>query len=85
MNGSHFDCTVAKVEGGRITKVRAHETDLVPANQITTIDWVYSEARIKYPMVRKDFLKNSADRAERGEGNLFVLAGIRRSTSLRTS
>jgi trimethylamine-N-oxide reductase (cytochrome c) len=71
VNGSHFGVCVAKVEGGRMVKVRAHETDLMPADQITTMaDWAYSEARIKYPMVRKDFLKNAAksDRTERGKG-----------------
>ncbi|MBB4302936.1 trimethylamine-N-oxide reductase (cytochrome c) [Rhodobium orientis] len=71
VTGSHFGVHYAKVEGGKLVAVRPHEADLVPVEQATTlVDWAYSPTRIKYPMVRKGFLKDgvNSDRTERGKG-----------------
>ncbi|SDL82768.1 trimethylamine-N-oxide reductase TorA [Aliiruegeria lutimaris] len=71
INGSHYGFGYAKVEGGRIVGMTAHEKDHVPNKMFETLpDWVYSPTRIKYPMVRKGFLQNGheSDRTERGKG-----------------
>ncbi len=87
VTGSHFGISVATVKDGRVVGVRPHEADLVPVKQAETLaDWIYSPARIKYPMVRKDFLKNGAksDRTERGKGE-FVRVSWDEALDLVTS
>lgn len=49
----------AKVQNGKVVDVKPFEYDQYPTEMIKGIkDLIYSEARIRYPMVRLDWLKN---------------------------
>lgn len=49
----------AKVENGRVVDVKPFELDKYPTEMINGIKGlIYSESRIRYPMVRLDWLKN---------------------------
>lgn len=64
----------AKVENGRVVDVKPFELDKYPTEMINGIKGlIYSESRIRYPMVRLDWLKNKekSDRTSRGD-NRFV-------------
>jgi trimethylamine-N-oxide reductase (cytochrome c) len=73
LTATHWGIIRGYVEAGRLTRITPFEKDsFAPSPVIQAfMDRVYSETRVKYPMVRKDFLKNGAksDRSERGRGD----------------
>lgn len=73
LTATHWGIIRAYVESGRLSRIAPFEKDsFAPSPVIQAfIDRVYSETRVKYPMVRKDFLKNGAksDPTERGRGD----------------
>ncbi|MDG6882332.1 Trimethylamine-N-oxide reductase precursor [Phocoenobacter uteri] len=74
LTGSHWGAIRAKVENGKVSEVKPFEYDKHPTEMIKGIKGlIYSEARIRYPMVRLDWLKNreKSNTAERGD-NRFV-------------
>lgn len=74
ISGSHWGAIRAKVVNGRVTEVKPFEFDQYPTEMINGIKGlIYSEARVRYPMVRLDWLKNrhNSNTAQRGD-NRFV-------------
>ncbi|MFD0966062.1 trimethylamine-N-oxide reductase TorA [Seminibacterium arietis] len=74
ISGSHWGAIRAKVINGRVEEIRPFEYDQYPTEMIKGIKGlIYSEARIRYPMVRLDWLKNreKSDKTHRGD-NRFV-------------
>ncbi|MDP8033520.1 trimethylamine-N-oxide reductase TorA [Pasteurella atlantica] len=59
LTGSHWGAFRAKVENGKVSAVKAFEYDKNPTEMLKGIKGlIYSEARVRYPMVRLDWLKN---------------------------
>jgi trimethylamine-N-oxide reductase (cytochrome c) len=59
LTASHWGVFKAKVEGGRFVGLTAWEKDPRPSAQLPGVqDSVYSPTRIRYPMVRRAYLKN---------------------------
>ncbi|TDQ57390.1 trimethylamine-N-oxide reductase (cytochrome c) [Mesocricetibacter intestinalis] len=74
ISGSHWGAIRAKIVNGRIAEIKPFEYDKYPTEMIKGIKGlIYSEARIRYPMVRLDWLKNrhNSDKTRRGD-NRFV-------------
>lgn len=74
ITGCQWGAVRAKVENGRVTEIKPFEYDKHPSEMINGIkDLLYSEARVRYPMVRVDWLKNrqNSNRTQRGD-NRFV-------------
>jgi trimethylamine-N-oxide reductase (cytochrome c) len=72
LTGSHWGAFRATVKGGRFVGIRPWEGDPRPSPALSGVmDSVYSPTRIKYPMVRRDFLAHgaAADRKGRGDGD----------------
>lgn len=58
ITGSHWGAIRAKVENGKVSAVKAFEYDQYPTEMINGIKGlIYSDARIRYPMVRLGWLK----------------------------
>lgn len=79
LNATHWGAFYARVEGGRVVETRPFLERLPApaAEMIRTIPaWLYSENRVKHPMVRAGYLKKgpAADSSERGRGD-FVPVG----------
>ena len=79
LNASHWGAYYAHVRLGRVVEARPflERMPAPAADMIRAIpDWLYSETRVKYPMVRAGYLKKgpAADRSERGRGS-FVRVG----------
>ncbi len=71
MTAAHWGAFRAKVKDGKFIEAVPFSKDNHPTSLVkATPDYVYSPTRIKYPMVRKGFLKNGhkSDTAERGTG-----------------
>ena len=75
LTATHWGIIRAHIESGRLARITPFEKDAFAPSPViqALIDRVYSDTRVKYPMVRKDFLKNGAksDRSQRGS-NDFV-------------
>lgn len=74
ISGSHWGAIRAKIVNGRVSEIKPFEYDKYPTEMINGIKGlIYSEARIRYPMVRLDWLKNrqNSDKTQRGD-NRFV-------------
>ena len=74
ISGSHWGAIRAKIVNGRVSEIKPFEYDRYPTEMINGIKGlIYSEARIRYPMVRLDWLKNrqNSDKTQRGD-NRFV-------------
>ena len=72
MSGSHWGVFTATVENGRATAFTPWEKDPHPTPMLEgVLDSIYSPTRIKYPMVRREFLEKgvNADRSTRGNGD----------------
>lgn len=72
--GSHWGAINALVRGGKVAEVRPFGADQHPTEMINGIKGlIYSPARVRYPMVRLEWLKNRhhGDRTRRGD-NRFV-------------
>lgn len=64
----------AKIENGRVAEIKPFEFDKHPTEMLNGIKGlIYSDSRIRYPMVRLDWLKNrhNSNTAQRGD-NRFV-------------
>ncbi|WP_409500840.1 trimethylamine-N-oxide reductase TorA [Mannheimia glucosida] len=74
VSGSHWGAMRAKIENGRVAEIKPFEFDKHPTEMLNGIKGlIYSDSRIRYPMVRLDWLKNrhNSNTAQRGD-NLFV-------------
>lgn len=74
ISGSHWGAMRAKIENGRVAEIRPFEFDKHPTEMLKGIKGlIYSDSRIRYPMVRLDWLKKrqDSDRSQRGD-NRFV-------------
>ncbi|QKJ67450.1 trimethylamine-N-oxide reductase TorA [Deefgea piscis] len=74
ITGSHWGAIRARVAGGKVVEIKAFEFDKYPTEMIQgIIGLIYSPSRIRYPMVRLDWLKNGhkSDTTQRGD-NRFV-------------
>ena len=72
--GSHWGAIKALVKGGKVVEVKPFEKDRHPSDMYKGIHGlIYNSSRIRYPMVRLDWLKNreNSDRSQRGD-NRFV-------------
>ncbi len=59
ITGSHWGAIRAKVENGKVVDVKPFEYDERPTHMINGIKGlIHGEARVRYPMVRLDWLKN---------------------------
>lgn len=73
-SGSHFGAFEAMVVNGEWTETRAFKHDKYPCDMLSGLkDIVYNPARVRYPMVRLDWLRkgHDSDRSQRGD-NRFV-------------
>lgn len=74
ITGSHWGAIRAKVVNGRVSEIKPFEYDEYPTEMIKGIKGlIYSESRIRYPMIRLDWLKNrhNSNTEQRGD-NRFV-------------
>ncbi|QGM79957.1 trimethylamine-N-oxide reductase TorA [Otariodibacter oris] len=74
ITGSHWGAIRAKIQNGRVEEIKPFEYDQYPTEMINGIKGlIYSESRVRYPMVRLDWLKkrHNSNTAERGD-NRFV-------------
>lgn len=74
ISGSHWGAFRAHIKNGRVSEIKAFEYDKHPTEMIQGIKGlIYSDARVRYPMVRLDWLKNreNSDTSQRGD-NRFV-------------
>ena len=74
VNGSHWGAFRARVENGKLVEVLPFEKDIMPVKMIDGVmGQLYSPARVRYPMVRLDWLKkgHKSDTSQRGD-NRFV-------------
>ncbi|OYD21322.1 trimethylamine-N-oxide reductase TorA [Oceanimonas baumannii] len=74
MAGSHWGAFKALIKGGVVTEVKPFELDQHPTDMLNGIrGLIYNPSRIRYPMVRLDWLKNrhKSDTSQRGD-NRFV-------------
>ncbi|MDY2948244.1 trimethylamine-N-oxide reductase TorA [Mannheimia varigena] len=74
ISGSHWGAMRARIENGRVAEIKPFEFDKHPTEMLKGIKGlIYSESRIRYPMVRLDWLKNrhNSNAAQRGD-NRFV-------------
>ncbi|WP_227368113.1 trimethylamine-N-oxide reductase TorA [Halomonas sp. M20] len=74
MAGSHWGAFKALVKGGRVAEIKPFDVDRYPTDMLNGIKGlIYNPSRIRYPMVRLDWLKNreNGDRTQRGD-NRFV-------------
>lgn len=74
MTGSHWGAARAKVKNGRVVEIKPFEYDKNPTEMINgIIDLIYSESRIRYPMVRLGWLKDKKNHDVESRGdNRFV-------------
>lgn len=74
ISGSHWGALRARIANGEIAEVIAFEKDKNPTDMLKGIrGLVHNPSRIRYPMVRLDWLRNKekSDRSQRGD-NRFV-------------
>ena len=74
VTGCQWGAVRAKVINGKLAEIRPFEFDKHPTEMIQGIKGIlYGESRVRYPMVRLDWLKNreKSDRLQRGD-NRFV-------------
>lgn len=72
--GSHWGAMNALVKGGKVAEVKPFGADQYPTEMLNGIKGlIYNPSRIRYPMVRLEWLKNrhNGDRTTRGD-NRFV-------------
>jgi len=74
LTGSHWGAFRAKINGGKVTEIKAFELDKHPSKMLNGIkDIIYSPSRVRYPMVRLDWYlhRHNSDTKQRGD-NRFV-------------
>ena len=74
ITGSHFGAFRAHRKNGRVDKVKPFELDTSPTEMLKGIQGsIYSPSRVRYPMVRLDFLKHGFKSTRKTVGdNRFV-------------
>lgn len=73
-SGSHYGAFEAKVVNGEWTETRPFKHDKYPCDMLNAVrEVVYNPSRVRYPMVRLDWLlkREESDRSQRGD-NRFV-------------
>ncbi|MEG9609048.1 trimethylamine-N-oxide reductase TorA [Citrobacter portucalensis] len=73
-SGSHYGAFEAKVVNGEWTETRPFKHDKYPCDMLNAVrEVVYNPSRVRYPMVRLDWLRKreKSDRSQRGD-NRFV-------------
>lgn len=73
-SGSHYGAFEAKVVNGEWTETRPFKHDKYPCDMLNAVrEVVYNPSRVRYPMVRLDWLlkREKSDRSQRGD-NRFV-------------
>ncbi|AUO63680.1 trimethylamine N-oxide reductase I catalytic subunit [Citrobacter freundii complex sp. CFNIH2] len=73
-SGSHFGAFEARVENGEWVETRPFKHDKYPCDMLNAVrEVVYNPSRVRYPMVRLDWLRKreKSDRSQRGN-NRFV-------------
>lgn len=69
MTASHWGIAKVRVSGGKIERLDPIEEDLAPSVQLQSFGRLpYDKARIRYPMVRKSFLKKGYQAGGGGRG-----------------
>lgn len=77
LSGCHWGVFYGEVENGRAVRFRPWEGDPAPSPQLPGVmDSLYSESRIRYPMVRRAWLEQGpgADTAGRGTGDFVRIS-----------
>lgn len=74
LTGSHWGAFRARIENGRVAEIKPFELDTHPTDMLNGMKgMIYNPSRVRYPMVRVDWLKNGSksDTSKRGD-NRFV-------------
>ncbi|MBY7972927.1 trimethylamine-N-oxide reductase TorA [Vibrio fluvialis] len=73
VSGSHWGAFRAQIYGGKIQAIKPLETDKHPTEMLNGIKGIiYSPSRVRYPMVRLDWLKKHKYSAETRGNNRFI-------------
>ena len=83
-SGSHYGAFEAKVVNGEWTETRPFKHDKYPCDMLNAVrEVVYNPSRVRYPMVRLDWLRKreKSDRSQRGD-NRFVRVSWDRALDL---
>lgn len=72
-SGSHWGAFRAHIYGGKVQELKAIELDKYPTDMLNGIKGIiYSPSRVRYPMVRLDWLKKHKYSAETRGNNRFI-------------
>ncbi|MFH6906380.1 trimethylamine-N-oxide reductase TorA [Vibrio fluvialis] len=73
VSGSHWGAFRAQIYGGKVQAIQPLETDKHPTEMLNGIKGIiYSPSRVRYPMVRLDWLKKHKYSAETRGNNRFI-------------
>ncbi|ELH0893758.1 trimethylamine-N-oxide reductase TorA [Vibrio fluvialis] len=73
VSGSHWGAFRAQIYGGKVQAIKPLETDKHPTDMLNGIKGIiYSPSRVRYPMVRLDWLKKHKYGAETRGNNRFI-------------
>ncbi|WP_337163148.1 trimethylamine-N-oxide reductase TorA [Vibrio fluvialis] len=73
VSGSHWGAFRAQIYGGKVQAIKPLETDKHPTEMLNGIKGIiYSPSRVRYPMVRLDWLKKHKYSAETRGNNRFI-------------
>ncbi|EKO3489327.1 trimethylamine-N-oxide reductase TorA [Vibrio fluvialis] len=73
VSGSHWGAFRAQIYGGKVQAIKPLETDKHPTDMLNGIKGIiYSPSRVRYPMVRLDWLKKHKYSAETRGNNRFI-------------
>ena len=73
VSGSHWGAFRARIYAGKVQEIKPLESDTNPTDMINGIKGIiYNPSRIRYPMVRLDWLKKHKYGAETRGDNRFV-------------
>lgn len=73
VSGSHWGAYRAQIYGGKVQAIKPLETDKHPTDMLNGIKGIiYSPSRVRYPMVRLDWLKKHKYSAETRGNNRFI-------------
>ncbi|GAL10061.1 trimethylamine-N-oxide reductase [Vibrio astriarenae] len=73
VSGSHWGAFRARVWGGKVQEIKPLELDKYPTDMLNGIKGIiYSPSRVRYPMVRLDWLKKHKYAADTRGNNRFV-------------
>ncbi|ENQ5769861.1 trimethylamine-N-oxide reductase TorA [Vibrio fluvialis] len=73
VSGSHWGAFRAQIYGGKVQAIKPLETDKHPTDMLNGIKGIiYSPSRVRYPMVRLDWLKKHKYSTETRGNNRFI-------------